>query len=59
MIELRKATREDIPAIERLMHASLRGLAPGYYDQQQIESCIRYTARLDERYPCSAERANR
>lgn len=29
------------------MHASLRGLAPGYYDERQIESCIRYTARLD------------
>ncbi|HET7434864.1 MAG TPA: GNAT family N-acetyltransferase [Thermoanaerobaculia bacterium] len=46
-IELRKATNDDVPQIEALMRDSIRGLCPGFYDDTQIESTLRYTARLD------------
>jgi GNAT superfamily N-acetyltransferase len=37
---LRLATFADLPALRELIPASVRGLAPGYYTPQQIESSI-------------------
>jgi N-acetylglutamate synthase-like GNAT family acetyltransferase len=37
---IRKAVRADIPAIERVMRASVAGLGASYYDPQQIASAV-------------------
>ncbi|MGZ4810470.1 MAG: GNAT family N-acetyltransferase [Thermoanaerobaculia bacterium] len=44
---LRKATGEDITAIERVMRESLIGLGPRAYDAQQIASSLEHIAHLD------------
>jgi GNAT superfamily N-acetyltransferase len=38
--KLRLATAADVPGLRELIPASVRGLAPGYYTPQQIESSI-------------------
>jgi GNAT superfamily N-acetyltransferase len=38
--QLRLATAADLPGLRALIPASVRGLAPGYYTPQQIESSI-------------------
>jgi GNAT superfamily N-acetyltransferase len=44
---LRAATPDDVPALQRLIDASVRGLAPGYYDEPQIEAGMRYIFGVD------------
>jgi GNAT superfamily N-acetyltransferase len=39
---VRLATAADLPALERLIPRSVRGLSRGYYDERQIESAIRH-----------------
>jgi len=39
-VELRLATRADLPALRELIPTSVRGLAPGYYTPAQIEASI-------------------
>jgi GNAT superfamily N-acetyltransferase len=39
-MKLRLATAADLPRLRELIPASVRGLAPGYYTPQQIESSI-------------------
>jgi GNAT superfamily N-acetyltransferase len=45
---IRKATRGDIPAIERVMRASLRELGRASYDEMQVASSLVYLAVPDE-----------
>lgn len=45
--DIRRATRDDVPAIEGVMRASLEFLGRTAYDQAQVESAIRHTARID------------
>jgi GNAT superfamily N-acetyltransferase len=40
--ELRLATPADVPALRRLIEASVRGLSAGYYTKAQVESALRY-----------------
>ena len=47
VVLIRKATREDIDAIEGVMRESIRGIASGSYDARQVESALQYVARLD------------
>jgi GNAT superfamily N-acetyltransferase len=47
LIMLRKATRADLLAIERVMRASLAGIGSGYYDERQVTSAIDWIARPD------------
>lgn len=44
---LRRATTNDVPALQALIDASVRGLAPGYYDQAQIDAGMRYIFGVD------------
>jgi N-acetylglutamate synthase-like GNAT family acetyltransferase len=44
---LRKATHEDLPAIEELMRASLAGLGTPYYDARQVASAMTWIAQPD------------
>lgn len=44
---LRPATAADVPALQRLIDASVRGLAPGYYDEAQIDAGMRYIFGVD------------
>jgi phosphinothricin acetyltransferase len=37
---LRAATRDDIPALQLLMNASVRGLSAGFYSDTQVESAL-------------------
>jgi N-acetylglutamate synthase-like GNAT family acetyltransferase len=39
-IQIRRATNEDIPAIEHLIANSVRGLSQGYYTERQIENAL-------------------
>ena len=39
-LDLRVATVEDIPALNALIPASVRGLSQGYYTPAQIESAL-------------------
>lgn len=48
-ITLRRATRDDIAPLNALIDTSVRGLAPGYYDAQQIESALRHMFGVDSR----------
>ncbi|HUR80500.1 MAG TPA: GNAT family N-acetyltransferase [Thermoanaerobaculia bacterium] len=41
-VDVRLATRADLPAIERLMQASISSLSRGFYDEQQTASAMRY-----------------
>jgi GNAT superfamily N-acetyltransferase len=44
---IRLATREDLPAIERVMRASLGALSAGFYDAREAASAVRYIAVPD------------
>lgn len=44
---LRPAGLADVPALQRLIDASVRGLAPGYYDAAQIEAGLRHIFGVD------------
>lgn len=46
---LRLATVADLPALERLIGDSVRGLSRPYYDERQIESGLRYVFGPDTR----------
>jgi GNAT superfamily N-acetyltransferase len=45
--ELRPATEEDIPAVDALIEASVRGLQAGDYSQAQIEGALGTVLGLD------------
>jgi GNAT superfamily N-acetyltransferase len=47
VLELRVATVEDIPALNALIPASVRGLSQGYYTPAQIESGLVYVFGVD------------
>src|SRR5215207_8952415 len=42
MPELRLATPADVPALRRLIEASVRGLSAGFYTEPQVESALRH-----------------
>lgn len=44
---LRLATAGDVPALQDVIDASVRGLAPGYYDAAQIDAGMRYIFGVD------------
>lgn len=44
---IRKATPDDIPAIEDVMRASMHALSTGFYDPQQTASAVRWIAAID------------
>jgi GNAT superfamily N-acetyltransferase len=44
---LRRAVADDIPHIERVMRESLIGISNRTYDAQQVESSLKFVARLD------------
>lgn len=44
---LRLATRDDIAPLNLLIEQSVRLLAPGYYNAEQIESALRYMFGVD------------
>jgi GNAT superfamily N-acetyltransferase len=44
---LRVATPDDVPALQRLIGASVRGLSVGYYTEAQIESGLRHVFGVD------------
>jgi N-acetylglutamate synthase-like GNAT family acetyltransferase len=46
-INIRLATLEDIPILEALISASVRGLSVDYYSQEQIESAIIHIFGVD------------
>ncbi len=46
-ISIRPATIEDLPALERLIPASVRSLSAGYYTSRQIESALVYVFGVD------------
>jgi N-acetylglutamate synthase-like GNAT family acetyltransferase len=47
--KLRQARLEDIPALARLIEASVRGLGRRDYNPQQIESSLKYIFGIDTR----------
>jgi GNAT superfamily N-acetyltransferase len=47
--ELRAATPEDLPALTRLIDASVRELSRGFYTAAQIESALHYVFGPDTR----------
>lgn len=47
--KLRRATPADIVPLNALIEASVRGLAPGFYDARQIESSLRHMFGVDSR----------
>ena len=46
-LEIRKATPEDLPEIERVMRASMAALGAQFYDKAQVGSAVRYVAVAD------------
>jgi GNAT superfamily N-acetyltransferase len=61
-MRLRRARLDDLPEIERLIVASARGLSPGYYTPQQIDSLVEHEFGADTRlildgtyYVCSID----
>lgn len=46
-IRLRLAREDDIPALEQLLHRSVRYLSAGYYSDAQIESALHYVFGVD------------
>lgn len=46
-LTLRPARRDDVPVMTTLIHESVRGLSPGFYTEQQIESGIKYVFGVD------------
>lgn len=47
MIALRPATREDIPALERLIRSSARALGEGFYSASETEAAIAHVFGVD------------
>jgi N-acetylglutamate synthase-like GNAT family acetyltransferase len=47
MEKLRRATRDDIPAIAALIASSVRVLSRGFYSEAQSESALRYVFGVD------------
>ena len=47
MTQLRIATPADIPAIQRLLEISVRGLSSGYYTPVQVESALAHMFGVD------------
>ena len=45
---LRLATRDDMPAIDALMKASIRELFPAFYDERQTASSVDHIGHVDE-----------
>lgn len=45
--KLRQARREDIPALARLIEASVRELGGRHYNPQQVESALKYVFGVD------------
>lgn len=46
-MQIRLATFEDVPALERLIEESVRALSAGYYSPQQIESSLAHVFGVD------------
>ena len=46
-MKLRTATVADLPAIERVMRASMAALGPSFYDERQTASAVRHIAVAD------------
>lgn len=46
-IKIRQATVDDIPALERLIRESVRGLSTDYYSSDQIESALIHIFGID------------
>jgi GNAT superfamily N-acetyltransferase len=46
-LSIRTAAASDLPAIERVMRASMAALGPGFYDAGQVASAVRYIAVAD------------
>jgi GNAT superfamily N-acetyltransferase len=46
-LNIRPAIFDDIPVLDRLIDASVRGLSKGYYTDSQIESSIKYIFGVD------------
>jgi len=46
-MRIRAATFDDVPALERLIDESVRGLSAGYYSPQQIESSLAHVFGVD------------
>ena len=44
---IRRASVDDLPEIERVMHASLDALSAGFYETAQVPSAVRYIAIPD------------
>ena len=47
MFAIRLASNTDIPPLQKLIAASVRGLSEGYYSAKQIESSIKYIFGID------------
>ena len=47
MYTVRRATIDDIGEIERVIRESLTGISIQNYDQRQVESALKFVARLD------------
>jgi len=47
MFTIRLASNTDIPSLQQLIAASVRGLSEGYYAHNQIESSIKYIFGVD------------
>lgn len=46
-LSLRRATKHDIPEIERVIRESIVGISSRSYDPRQVTSALEYIARLD------------
>ena len=46
-IQIRQATTDDIPRLNRLISESVRGLSAGYYSPDQIESALIHIFGID------------
>ena len=47
MFAIRRAERRDIPAIERVMRESIKGISSRTYGAKQVESSLQFIAHLD------------
>ena len=46
-LQIRKASPDDVPDIERVMRASMAALGTNFYDEAQTASAVRYIAVAD------------
>ena len=46
-MKIRKATAADMPAIHRVMRASMEGLGANFYDSRQVASAVEYITDPD------------